>query len=297
MKSDNDNNENFYLNKLVKSINNHVENFRGVAGVSIKDLSTGWYYGINDDLIFPTASSIKIPILLKLIESSEASELDLLENIEITEEMKARGSGVIHKMNGTINLTIENLAILMINLSDNTATNLCIDIAGQDEVNKMLEDYEFKSMRLNRKMQDYVAIKEGKENLSSVKEMNLILEMLDSARAIKPEVAKKVLNILSINKSTPISQPLPEHIVVAGKTGGMPGVRCETAIIYLTNRKYIITVMTSHAGNGSSSSKQSIGEHNGSDLISKISFETFNYFNVLDQSSEFGQGLTQTVNH
>ena len=295
MKSEN--NENYYLNKLVKSINSYVENFNGVAGVSIKDLTNGWYYGINDELIFPTASSIKIPILLKLIESSEASKLDLLKNIEITEEMKSRGSGVIHKMNGTINLTIENLAILMINLSDNTATNLCIDIAGQDEVNKMLEDYEFKSMRLSRKMQDYNAIKKGKENLSSVKEMNLILEMLDAARAIKPEVAKKVLNILSINKATPISQPLPEHILVAGKTGGMPGVRCETAIIYLTNRKYILTVMTSHAGNGSSSTKQSKGEHNGSDLISKISFETFNYFNVLDQSSEFGQGLTQTVNH
>ena len=295
MKSEN--NENYYLNKLVKSINSYVENFNGVAGVSIKDLTNGWYYGINDELIFPTASSIKIPILLKLIESSEASKLDLLKNIEITEEMKSRGSGVIHKMNGTINLTIENLAILMINLSDNTATNLCIDIAGQDEVNKMLEDYEFKSMRLSRKMQDYNAIKKGKENLSSVKEMNLILEMLDAARAIKPEVAKKVLNILSINKATPISQPLPEHILVAGKTGGMPGVRCETAIIYLTNRKYILTVMTSHAGNGSSSTQQSIGEHNGSDLISKISFETFNYFNVLDQSSKFGQGLTQTVNY
>ena len=295
MKSDN--NENFYLNKLVKSINNYVENFNGVAGVSIKDLSTNWYLGINDDLIFPTASSIKIPILLKLIESSEDSKLDLLKNIEITEKMKSRGSGVIHKMNGTINLTIENLAILMINLSDNTATNLCIDIAGQDDVNKMLEDYEFKSMRLNRKMQDYTAIKEGRENLSSVKEMNLILEMLDSSNAIKPEVAKKVLNILSLNKSTPISQPLPENIIVAGKTGGMPGVRCETAIIYLTNRKYILTVMTSYGGNGSSPSKQSTGEHNGSDLISEISIQTYKYFNVLDQSSKFGQGLTQTVNH
>ena len=295
MKSDN--NENFYLKKLVKSINNYVENFNGVAGVSIKDLSTNWYLGINDDLIFPTASSIKIPILLKLIESSEDSKLDLLKNIEITEKMKSRGSGVIHKMNGTINLTIENLAILMINLSDNTATNLCIDIAGQDDVNKMLEDYEFKSMRLNRKMQDYTAIKEGRENLSSVKEMNLILEMLDSSNAIKPEVAKKVLNILSLNKSTPISQPLPENIIVAGKTGGMPGVRCETAIIYLTNRKYILTVMTSYGGNGSSPSKQSTGEHNGSDLISEISLQTYKYFNVLDQSSKFGQGLTQTVNH
>ena len=295
MKSDN--NENFYLNKLVKSINNYVENFNGVAGVSIKDLSTNWYLGINDDLIFPTASSIKIPILLKLIESSEDSKLDLLKNIEITEKMKSRGSGVIHKMNGTINLTIENLAILMINLSDNTATNLCIDIAGQDDVNKMLEDYEFKSMRLNRKMQDYTAIKEGRENLSSVKEMNLILEMLDSSNAIKPEVAKKVLNILSLNKSTPISQPLAENIIVAGKTGGMPGVRCETAIIYLTNRKYILTVMTSYGGNGSSPSKQSTGEHNGSDLISEISLQTYKYFNVLDQSSKFGQGLTQTVNH
>ena len=90
---------------------------------------------------------------------------------------------------------------------------------------------------------------------------------------------------------------MPENIIVAGKTGGMPGVRCETAIIYLTNRKYILTVMTSYGGNGSSSSKQNTGEHNGSDLISEISLQTYKYFNVLDQSSKFGQGLTQTVNH
>ena len=90
---------------------------------------------------------------------------------------------------------------------------------------------------------------------------------------------------------------MPENIIVAGKTGGMPGVRCETAIIYLTNRKYILTVMTSYGGNGSSPSKQSTAEHNGSDLISEISLQTYKYFNVLDQSSKFGQGLTQTVNH
>ena len=70
MKSEN--NENYYLNKLVKSINSYVENFNGVAGVSIKDLTNGWYYGINDELIFPTASSIKIPILLKLIEDRKS---------------------------------------------------------------------------------------------------------------------------------------------------------------------------------------------------------------------------------
>ncbi len=55
--------------------------------------------------------------------------------------------------------------------------------------------------------------------------------------------------------------------------------------------------MTSYGGNGSSPSKQSTGEHNGSDLISEISLQTYKYFNVLDQSSKFGQGLTQTVNH
>ena len=107
--------------------------------------------------------------------------------------MKSRGSGIIHKMKGTVNLSIENLAILMINLSDNTATNLCIDLANMEEVNQMLEDYEFKNMRLNRKMQDYEAIRSGKENLSSVKEMNFIMEMLDTSKAITSEVSNKTL--------------------------------------------------------------------------------------------------------
>jgi beta-lactamase class A len=211
--------------------------------------------------------------------------------------MKSRGSGIIHKMQGTVNMSIENLAILMINLSDNTATNLCIDLANMEEINQMLEDYEFKNMRLNRKMQDYDAINSGKENLSSVKEMNFIMEMLDSSSAITPEVSNKTLEILALNKSTPISQLLPEHIKIAGKTGGMPGVRCETAIIYLNNTKYALTVMTSLSNTEKSSSKDNVLELNGTELISKISYEVFNFFNVLDNSSKFGQGLTQTINN
>jgi len=290
-------NEKIYLNKLTIKIEELITNFNGLAGISIKDLNSGWHYGLNDDLIFPTASSIKIPILLKLIQESQNNNLDLSRIITITDDMKSRGSGIIHKMQGTINLSIENLAILMINLSDNTATNLCIDLANMEEINQMLEDYEFKNMRLNRKMQDYDAINSGKENLSSVKEMNFIMEMLDSSSAISPEVSNKTLEILALNKSTPISQLLPEHIKIAGRTGGMPGVRCETAIIYLNNTKYALTVMTSLSNTEKSSSKDNVLELNGTELISMISYEVFNFFNVLDNSSKFGQGLTQTINN
>ena len=98
-------NEKIYLNKLTIKIEELITNFNGLAGISIKDLNSGWHYGLNDDLIFPTASSIKIPILLKLIQESQNNNLDLSRIITITDDMKSRGSGIIHKMQGTINLS------------------------------------------------------------------------------------------------------------------------------------------------------------------------------------------------
>ena len=290
-------NESIFLNKLEISIKNIINEFNGLCGVSIFDLNSNWYFGHNDDLIFPTASSIKIPVLIKLIDDSYNNKFNLSDEITVSDEMKSRGSGIIHKMQGPISLTIENLAILMINLSDNTATNLCIDFAKLNEINQMLVDYEFSNMRLNRKMQDYEAINAGKENISTPKEMNRIMQMLYSSNAINKKVSNKVLEILSINKSTPISQLLPEDTKVAGKTGGMPGVRCETAIIYLNNKKYVLTVMTSFAGQNESSNSVLTGGCNGSDIISKISYETYKFFNILDTSSKYGQGLTQTINY
>ena len=290
-------NENIYLNKLIQRLNNIPNEFKGLCGVCIYDPDTKWYFGINDDMTFPTASSIKIPILIKLLSDADKKLINLSDEIVITEQMKSRGSGVIHKMTGSVKMTIENLAILMINLSDNTATNLCIDIANQKEINEMLSNYDFGTMKLNRKMQDYKAINEGKENIATPKEMNLILQMLDNKSLFNESVSNKTLDILAINKSTPISQPLPENIKVAGKTGGMPGVRCETAIVYLKNRRYILTVMTSYGGQSEIPQNFLNGEYNGSDIISKISSETYKYFNTIDNSSEFGQGLTQTINY
>jgi len=290
-------NQNVYLEKLNFSVNNIVNEFKGLCGVSIYDPDTNWYLGINDEMIFPTASSIKIPILIKLLSDADKKLVNLSDEIIITEEMKSRGSGIIHKMTDSVKMTIENLAILMINLSDNTATNLCIDIANQKEINEMLSSYDFGTMKLNRKMQDYQAINEGKENIATPKEMNMILQMLDNKSLFNESVSNKTLDILAINKSTPISQPLPENIKVAGKTGGMPGVRCETAIVYLNNIRYILTVMTSYGGQSEIPQNYLNGEYNGSDIISKISSETYKYFNTIDNSSAFGQGLTQTINY
>ena len=123
------------------------------------------------------------------------------------------------------------------------------------------------------------------------------MEMLETSNAITQEVSNKTLEILALNKSTPISQLLPENIKIAGKTGGMPGVRCETAIIYLNKTKYALTVMTSLANTTTSPGKEYALDLNGTELISKISYEVFNFFNVLDNSSKFGQGLTQTINY
>lgn len=229
--------------RLEHRLTRAVEEFPGVAGICVKDLTLGEGLSIHGDEEFPTASTIKIHVLTRLLVRVEQGELDLDSKVTITPQMQVPGSGVVNQLQGDVDLNISNLATLMIIVSDNTATNLCIDMAGIDETNAMLRDMGLTKTTLRRKMMDSEAIARGDENVATPNECVSMLEMLNSGRPTE-WVAKQCLEFLKKPKSGPLNRALGSGVPLANKPGGMDRVRCDAGIVFLRRRPYAIAVMT-----------------------------------------------------
>ncbi|MCX6570319.1 MAG: class A beta-lactamase-related serine hydrolase [Candidatus Aminicenantes bacterium] len=252
----------------------------GVLGLALKDLKTGKAFLINEREVFPQASSIKIAILFEAFKQAEEGRLQLDEFIALEESRKVAGSGVLYYLGRpSLRLSVHDTAVLMIVLSDNTATNLLIDRVGMDAVNKRMDAMGLPKTRLRRKMMDLTAAGEGRENVSTPLEMMTLLERLWKGDILKEPYRKDFLEILAIPKESPLRSGVPEGIDVAEKPGELEAVRCDSGIVMLPGRPYILCVMTTYLKR----------DTDGNPVIAKISRLAFEHFSRLERSSEIGR--------
>jgi len=201
-------------------------------------------FTVNADLLFPTASIIKVPILLEFYNQVAAGALDPNEVHRLIDDVKVGGSGVLQFMSEETRLTLEDWVKLMINLSDNTATNYMIDVVGMENVNDLLERLGLEKTRLLRKMQAGVD-PDKIENLTTPRDFSRLLMMIKNHYGLDAEVCEKTLDVLKLYKDGVIFEALPEDYAVADKSGWMGGVQCDAGIVY-AEKPYIVTVMASH---------------------------------------------------
>ena len=252
----------------------------GVLGLALKDLKTGKTFLINEREVFPQASSIKIAILLEIFKQAEEGRLKLDEFIALEESRKVAGSGVLYYLGRpSLRLSVHDTAVLMVVLSDNTATNLLIDKVGMEAVNKRLDVLGLAKTRLRRKMMDLKAAAEGRENVSTPLEMMTLLEKLWKGDVLKEPYRKDLLEILAIPKDSPLRSGVPEGVDVAEKPGELEAVRCDSGIVQLAGRPYVICVMTTYLKR----------DTDGNPIIAKISRLAYEHFSRLERSSEIGR--------
>jgi len=265
--------------RLTREIEEAARNFDGVMGVAIRDLQTGEEVLVNADTIFPTGSSIKIPILIELHRPAAIGSLKLTETLGLQERNRVAGSGVlVHFSAGDSQLSLRDLSVLMIALSDNSATNTLIDRLGMARINQTLTELGMGSMRLQRRMIDPEAMVRGDENLASPREAARLLGMLASGKVVSPEVSAAVLKTLRIPKSSPIPRQIPSTVPIANKPGGVEGVACDWALVEVPGRPFTIAVMTTFNG-------ESAG---ADDVIARIARLAYDYFARLARSTRFG---------
>jgi beta-lactamase class A len=246
--------------KLQADLEAVIDNYEGVAGVHIIDLSNGDRWGYRDDLQYPQASAIKVPVLL-----------------EMTDEVRTLGSGVLRYLtDGGSSLSLEDYAIYMIKYSDNTGTNVLIDELGMPEINALSASLGAEHTLLQRKMirPDQSAI--GNENLSTPRDAAAIMERIATCNLpMNLSACARVREILEMYKDGPIRTPVPEDIAIAFKPGGITGVSTVWGIVNVPDRPYVIVAMSNYGGNGGA-------------VIESISRLAYDYFSRLSGITEYG---------
>jgi len=268
-----------------------VERFEGVMGVAIVDLTDGRTIFKNEDRVFPTASSIKIAILLELYRQEQEARggaqgkaklddvysfdpKDLVEDSQIMAGLTA----------GVTRVTNRDLAQFMIAVSDNAATNVLIDRVGKDNVNATLRGLGLTKTMLHRKMMDIAAAKRGDENVSTPQEMARLLETIYKGKALNKELTAAFIKQLSTSKKDSfLSYDLPPGVEIADKPGSLDGVRTDSGIIFAKNRPFAISVMTAYDRD------ERAAEH----AISEVALEAFRYFQMRGKATEYGRILEE----
>ncbi len=265
--------------KVQKDLEQIVAGFDGVMGLAAKDLTTGETFGINPDMVFPQGSSIKIPILLELYRQAQTGMLKLEEKVDVKKSMTVGGSGVLQRFSdGGSSLSLHDLAVLMIVLSDNSATNILIDRVGMQNVNDLLTRSNLRQTKLQRKMIDTESSRAGKENLSTPAEIIWLLGLLHQGKVLDAAHTAMVMEILKYSKDTPLRRSIPPGVELASKTGGLAGVVCESGIVLLAGKPYVISVMTTFAG----------PQANADGAITEASRRIYSYFERLARSNPLG---------
>lgn len=260
-------NLNILHRKTFEKIKFIADTSNGVIGVAVKNLETGEMFLVNENLLFPQGSAIKIPILIEVIKQASEGKFKLTDRVKIEKKHQVGGSGVLKEFgDGTSELSIYDLAVLMITVSDNTATNILIDLVGMENVNKTLEKLGLKNTKLQRKMIRPDASARGEENLSTPIEAMKLMEMLYKGEVINKEISNQVIDILKKRKEANLNKYLPPEIQIANKPGGIEGVTCEWGIVYLPRHPYVIIVMSNY---NLKSADETIAQ------ISKIIYEHF----------------------
>jgi len=207
----------------------------GVAGaIALAEDGTALYEHAADDE-FPSASVIKVPLLMALYADAAEGRIDLGERVAVGASVD--GSGVLRYLADVREMTLRDLAMLAIIVSDNTATNRLIDRFGLERVNDRLAAWGCSRTRLRRKMYDFDAAAKGSENVTTPRETAALLLRLVRGGCRDRATSDAVLAILErCQDKTMLRRYLPPAAKVAHKTGTLDESRNDAAIVAVDRR-------------------------------------------------------------
>lgn len=268
--------------KFEKRVQEIAARVDGVVGYSIVDLTSGDRLGHLERETFPTASAIKLAIVYELFAQADDKTINPGEMVTLDRRQAVGGTGVLVEM-GTPTLSIRDYAVLMVTLSDNTATNVLIDRLGLDRIAARMKALGLNGTKLRRHMMDTAAAKRGDENVSTPDELVRLLEAMHGPMSGPAHAGHyqlpEAIELLKKPKENRLRKGLPEGVVSADKSGELEGVRVDAGIVFAKNRPYALCVMTTFLKD----------EAEGERAIEEISRVAYEYFSRLGAGGTLGR--------
>lgn len=246
------------------------------VGVSAKHLETGRAIQHNADEIFFTASTFKVPLLVELYRQVDQGKVDMGQRIELTDDLRVTGSGVLKELSKGIQPTVHDLATLMIIISDNTATDMLYNLVGKDNLSNTLAELGLNKTRIPMTTRELLynivgldtgnpmhtfqmasdklylnqldlnadGFSEEQSDVSSPGDMSRLLEMVYRGEVLSASSREAFFDILKRQQLTNIiPSRLPPGTEAAHKTGSYHSVRCDVGIVYSPNGPYTVAIM------------------------------------------------------
>ena len=233
--------------KLQRALETLTTGFKGDVGIYVKDLHTGKTVSINADSIFPTASMVKVPILIGIMDKLNKGELKYHQELTYKDSLFYAGSDLLASLKHNEKVELSKVIMLMLTTSDNTASLWLQSLAGTGtRINQILDSIGYTATRVNSRTPGREA---GRDKFgwgqTSPKEMATMFEALANRTLLDTATSEKMLRLLGRNywDEEALSQ-IPPDVFVASKNGAVNASRSEAMYVSGKNARYVFCICT-----------------------------------------------------
>jgi beta-lactamase class A len=233
--------------KLQQALTEITKDFDGLAGVYVYNLKTNKEAGVHADSIFPTASIVKVPILIGLFDKIAQGKYELHEPLIYREDRAYGGSGLMQFFKDSTKIDLRTAAALMITYSDNTTSLWSQEMAGGGEdINKLMADLGLEHTRVNSRT-------EGREDIWEIygwgqttpREMASLLVKMRNRELINPAISEEMYRMMTNSFYTDYAlSEIPPYVQTAAKQGMVNRSRSELVMVNAPHGDYVFYFAT-----------------------------------------------------
>ena len=242
------------MEKLIKKLKTTIDEVDGTWSVVLNDITHQKQWKINEHDLHYAASIIKVPIMATVFSLADKGQLSMSEKIIMKPEDQVGGSGVLQHLTPNEKISIADLTILMIIQSDNTATNMLIDVVGVENIQQTMEHIGMEKSTFYNKLMIVPADLEGSNKITA-NDMSIMLNQMLLGKISSYYACEKMIDMMKKQQIHYLTKNLPNHSSeyigterkwqFASKTGNVTGTKHDMGILYVNGKIMTVTVLSS----------------------------------------------------
>jgi len=262
-------------NKLTTQLQDAIKGFNGQAGIYVKNLKNGKTAAINADTLFPTASMIKVSIQCGVMDKIEKGELTYNQKLIYRDSLLYPGEDILGSFKDKDTIELSKVAMLMITMSDNTASTWLQKIVTGEYINNWLDQNGFKVMRVNSRIKGREAIRAKYGwGVTTPYEMCRLFIKIRDGEAVSPAASERMYrNLGRIYWDDKALSQIPPYIHTVSKQGALDESKSETVLVNAPHGDYVFSIITNN-----NKDQRWVPDNEADVLIRKVSALIWHYY-------------------